>query len=107
MVAAPTSKLFVLELPVLIVKRVGKHRIGEHIFLSNFAYNLHKDLLELDEILNMVNGKLSVRELHTTKQGFQIRAVKDRDIRESALIDSEEWLIQTIDELLELLSGVI
>ena len=84
-------------------------RVRELIKMLQITQNEFADRIKTDRsnFSKHVNGKLPIWELHTTKQGLQIWAVKDRDIRESALIDSEEWLIQTIDKLLELLSGII
>ena len=87
MVTAPAGELFVLELPIFVVERIGENGVGEHILFPNFTHDLHEHLLELNKVLNVVNGELSVRELHSAEQRFQIRTVKDGDVGKGGLIN--------------------
>ena len=61
MITTPAGKLFVLELPVFVIERIGENRVGEHVLFPNFTHDLHEHLLELNKVLNVVNGKLSVQ----------------------------------------------
>ena len=67
-VACPAGERFILELPLFVVEGKRQNRIGEHILLSGITDNLHKDLLERNEILNVVNGQGAIRELHAAKE---------------------------------------
>ena len=104
---APAGERLVLEFAVLIQQAVGQHRISEHIGFADLADNLHEHLLAFDQILNVVDGEGSVRELHTAEQGLKVRPVEDRHVRERGLVDSQEGLVEAVDELLELLAQVV
>ena len=71
---------------VLIQERIGKHRIGEHVCLPDLADDLHKDLLAVNQILNVIDCIGSVRELYASEEGFQIGTIKDRYVSEGTLI---------------------
>ena len=107
MVTRPPCKLFVLELTVFVIQRICEHRVGEHVFLTDFTHDFHEDFLEINEVFDVVDSEFAIRELYTTEQGLKIWPVKDGYIGKGRLVNSQERLIQAVDKLLELLTCIV
>ena len=82
MLRTPASEGFVLELAVFVKQRVCQHWVCEHIHFAGFANDFHEDMLGSDQVLDIVDGELAIRELDAAEEGLEIGTVENRNIRE-------------------------
>ena len=107
MLTAPSGKRFIHKFTIDIKQRICQNRICKHILFSNFANHFHEYLLTFNQFFDFINGETAIWKLHSAKQRFKITSIKYRYISKTALVNSEERLIKTINEFLELLAKII
>ena len=80
----------------------GKHGVRQKLFVSLLAEPLHEELLKLHEAVHVRLSTIWIVEV--TKHLLHVRAVKDRDVPEDALVSTgRSGLIQSVDNTLKLL----
>ena len=60
-----------------------------------------------DDVLDLINDIGAIGILDATKQGLDVVTVEDGDIDECGLVDTHEWLVQTVNQLLETLAQIV